>query len=257
MHFFRITLISIFFVIMNANAFFCQRSIPSPDPYPVEYQDTLNKIMHADPEDFIVEVRLLSENQLANYQNDPAFNYDNEKKEAEDWITKIKNWINQQLALMRSSKTYSTILDIFYYGLAALALLLIIRGLIKADRRGLLFGKVGANQIKITEADEDIIQLNFDELISAEINNKNYKLAIRYLFLKSLKMLADKELIRLKNNKTNFEYFLEINNRSIAEAFRDTTFRFEWIWYGDFPVDEALMKNSQSDFNNLFRLIAT
>jgi hypothetical protein len=69
-------------------------------------------------------------------------------------------------------------------------------------------------------------------------------------------MLADKELIRLKNNKTNFEYISEIKNKSIAEAFRDATFRFEWIWYGDFPVDEALMKNSQNDFNNLFRLIA-
>jgi hypothetical protein len=240
---------------MNANTFYCQRSIPSPDPHPVEFIDTLKKVMPADSKEFRVDVRILDENKLNIYRDDPDFNYGNTTKEAEDWISKIKNWINQQLLIMQSSKTYSTILDIFYYGLAVLALILIVRGLIKADRRGLLFGNVRANQIKITETDEDIHQLNFDELISKAITNKSYKLAIRYHFLKSLKMLADKELIQLKNNKTNFEYFMEIKNRIIAEAFRDVIFRFEWIWYGDFPIDEQLLRTSQKDFDKLFALV--
>ena len=114
---------------------------------------------------YTVDVRLLSDDILEKYKNDPDFDYDGGPKEAEDWITKIKNWINQQLALIRSSKTYSTLLDYFYYGLMIAALILIIRGLIKADRRGLLFGKINSNEIKMIESEEDISQLNFDELI--------------------------------------------------------------------------------------------
>ena len=137
------------------------------------------------------------------------------------------------------------------------ALILIVRGLIKADRRGLLFGKINSNEIKIIESEEDISQINFDELISIAIESKQYKLAVRYLFLNSLKLLSEKGLIELKNNKTNYQYLSEIKNNQIADVFRNTTSSFEWIWYGDFPVDENIMKSSQNDFSELFGLIAS
>ena len=146
-------------------------------------------------------------------------------------------------------------MDYFYYGLAILAVFLIIRGLIKGDRRGLFFGHKNQNQIKVADNEEDINQLNFDELINIAIENKHFKLAVRYLFLKSLKLLSHREFIQLKNNKTNHQYLSEIKNNIIASAFQETTSRFEWIWYGDFPVDENTMKISQDEFSNLFRLI--
>jgi hypothetical protein len=219
------------------------------------YADSTKSILPATKEEFIVDIRVLSDSVLVNYKNDPAFNYDNTSSEPQDWITKIKYWINQQLALIRSSKTFSTALDYFYYLLAILAMILIIRGLIKGDRRGLLFGKVANNKINIIEQEEDLNLLNFDELIVSAIENKQYRLAIRYLFLKSLKLLSDREMIELRNNKTNRQYYLEIKNSQIANVFQDATLRFEWIWYGEFPVNEEIMKSSQSDFNKLFGLI--
>ena len=107
------------------------------------------------------------------------------------------------------------------------------------------------------ESEEDISQINFDELIADAAERKDYKLAVRYLFLKSLKLLFEKGLIELRNNKTNHQYFSEIKNNRISNAFQIATSRFEWIWYGDFPVDEKVMKSSQNDFNELFGLIAT
>ncbi len=168
--------------------------------YPIynQYADTSLKILPASDEEFAVDVRLLSEDIIEKYKSDPEFDYDGGPEESEDWITKIKNWINQQLAILRSSNAYSTILDYFYYGLMIAALIIIIRGLIKADRRGLLFGKINSNEIKIIESEEDISQLNFDELIASAIESKNYKLAVRYLFLKSLQQLSEKGIIELK-----------------------------------------------------------
>jgi hypothetical protein len=221
----------------------------------ITHSDTIKRILPATKEEFKVNIRLLSDSILEKYKNDPAFKYDNKSNEPEDWISKIKNWINQQLSIIWSSKTYSALLNYFYYGLMIIALILIIRGLIKADRRGLLFGKVVNNDVKMIENNEDINQLNFDDLITSAMDNKQYKLAIRYLFLKSLKLLADKRLIELRNNKTNNQYVSEIKNSQIANAFQRTAFSFEWTWYGDFPLDEEIMKNSQSDFNKLFRLI--
>lgn len=108
----------------------------------------------------------------------------------------------------------------------------------------------------MNEDDEDISQMNFDELISAAIASKQFKLAIRYMYLKSLNLLSEKGLIELKNNKTNYQYLSEIRNEQIATAFRNTTSLFEWIWYGDFPVDEQTVNSSQKDFKKLYSVIA-
>ena len=253
---FRIIIIGVF-ILLNVQFSFCQRAASAKYPYYENYADTTKKILPASDEELIIDVRLLSNDLLDKYKNDPEFDYDGGPEESEDWITKIKNWINQQLAILRSSKTYSTILDYFYYGLMIAALILIIRGLIKADRRGLLFGKINSNEIKMIESEEDISQINFDELIAAAAEKKDYKLAVRYLFLKSLKLLSEKEMIELRNNKTNHQYLSEIKNNRISNAFQITTSRFEWIWYGDFPVDEKVMKSSQNDFNELFGLITS
>ncbi len=253
---FRLIIIGVF-ILLNVQLTFCQRAASAKYPYYDNYADTTKKIFPASDEELIIGVRLLSNDLLEKYKKDPEFDYDGDPEESEDWITKIKNWINQQLAILRSSKTYSTLLDYLYYGLMIAALILIIRGLIKADRRGLLFGKINSNEIKMIESEEDISQINFDELIAAAAERKDYKLAVRYLFLKSLKMLSEKELIELRNNKTNHQYLSEIKNNRISNAFQIATSRFEWIWYGDFPVDEKVMKSSQNDFNELFGLIAS
>lgn len=253
---FRIITIFVF-ILLNEQFSFSQRAASDKYPYYDNYADTTKKILPASDEKLIIDVRLLSADLLEKYKNDPDFDYDGGPKETEDWISKIRNWINQQLAILRSSKTYSTLLDYLYYGLMIAALILIIRGLIKADRRGLLFGKINSNEIKMIESEEDISQINFDELIAAAAERKDYKLAVRYLFLKSLKLLSEKELIELRNNKTNHQYLSEIKNNRISNAFEITTSRFEWIWYGDFPVDEKVMKSSQNDFNELFGLIAS
>ena len=251
----RLLILSILSILITAQLCLAQRSATAVKTDYFNYSDSTKKILPANEEEFIVDVRILSEDILDKYKNDPAFNYEGGPEEADDWITKIRNWINQQLNFLRYSKAYSTLLDYLYYGVMVLALILIIRGLIKADRRGLLFGKVNSNEIKIIESDEDISRLNFDELISSAIENKQYKLAIRYLFLKSLKLLSEKGLIELRNNKTNYQYLSEIKNNQIADVFRNTTSSFEWIWYGDFPVNEAILKSSQNEFNKLFSLI--
>ena len=224
-------------------------------PSPPTVQDTTLKILPAS--DFLdIEVRLFSEDKIENYKNDPDFNYDVNQAEAEDWITKIKNWINQQLANIFSSETYFTVMDYVYYGLMIIALILIIRGLIKADRRGLIFGKVNNKILTGTESEEIISSSDFDELIRSAIETKNYKLAIRYLYLKSLHLLANQGFIELKDNKTNYQYLNEIKNSRIAKAFQDTTRLFEWAWYGEFPVDEIILKSSQNEFKELYGLTA-
>jgi len=248
-------ILSIFLFFLSMDICYCQRAIPTNTPDSGINPDSTQKILPATEADLNLNVRLLPDDRIEEYKDDPEFNYENNQPESEDWIKKIKNWINQQMAVLSSSKTYSTIIVILYYGLMFIALILIIRGLIKADSRGLLFGKIKPQEIKMVEGEEDISELELDELIASAIDSNNYKLAIRYLYLKSLQQLSEKGLIDLRNNKTNFQYLSEIKNNQIANIFRNTTSRFEWIWYGNFPVDDIVMKTSMNEFNELFGLL--
>ena len=72
---------------------------------------------------------------------------------------------------------------------------------------------MNTNEIKIIESEDDISQINFDELITSAMEAKQYKLAVRYMFLKSLKLLAEKGQIELRNNKTNYQYLSEIKSK--------------------------------------------
>jgi hypothetical protein len=249
-------LIIISSAILSCSTIFPQEPATAQFDY-YEYADTIHTIFSANSDELKIDVRLPSEELINKYKNDAAFDYENKLEDKEDWITKIKNWINQQLQSLRYSETYYKALDIFFYALIIFALIIIIWGLFKGEKGFLFFRKSINNQIKITEQKEDINQINFDELIASAVENKNYKLAVRYLFLKSLKLLSDKEIINLKKDKTNYQYLSEIKNKQLAEAFRNAAYRFEWIWYGDFPIDERLMNISKNDFNKLFALIKT
>lgn len=253
MKFILLFIISSLFII--AENFFCQQAATANIPYLEDEADTLKNGVSANDDYFPVNVRTIDESRFEKYKNDPDFNYRLNKKQSDDWITKLKNWIQQQLGSLTTSKSFAVLFDYVYYALAVLALLIIIRGFIKADRSGIFFGKISRNNLKLTNIREDIDKLDFEELISSAIDSRQYKLAVRYLFLKSLKLLSDKKIIEVKNHKTNSQYLFEIKDKKIANSFKNAVRRFEWIWYGDFPVDDMIMKASKHEFNNLFKLI--
>ncbi len=231
-----------------------ERATAQYDEY-YNYSDTTHKLLNANTEELKIELRIPSEEVLEKYKNDSAFDYDNKLENKENWISKITSWINEQLRSLRYSDAYSTALDVFYYALIFFALFIIVWGLFKGDKRFIFFGRALNNEIKITEQKEDINQLNFDDLIIAAIDNKNYKLAVRYLFLKTLNMLSDKEIITLKKDKTNYQYAAEIKDIQLASTFKEASYRFDWIWYGNFPIDEKLMDKLKREFDKLFKLL--
>ena len=76
-------------------------------------------------------------------------------------------------------------------------------------------------------------QLDYDQAINEAVTSKNYKLAIRFLYLKTLQFLSQKELIKLKDWKSPFDYNRELKPE-LVPIYGDLTKLFEYVWYGDF-----------------------
>ena len=87
-----------------------------------------------------------------------------------------------------------------------------------------------------------------DSLLRNAIKNGNYRLAVRYLYLQSLRRLSEKKFIEINTNKTNYEYVTEIRKHKFANEFASLTLQYEYVWYGEYPVDERLFEQIQNGF---------
>jgi len=87
-----------------------------------------------------------------------------------------------------------------------------------------------------------------DSLLRNAIRNGNYRLAVRYLYLQSLQRLSEKKFIEISANKTNYEYVMEVRRHRFANEFASLTLQYEYVWYGEYPVDERLFEQIQGRF---------
>ena len=103
---------------------------------------------------------------------------------------------------------------------------------------------------KLIYEDEDIHETDIDGLLLSAIQNKEYRLAIRYYYLSVLKILSDKKLIDYHKDKTNSEYLLEIENSQTRTDFSYLSYVYSYVWYGDFPIDETNFKLAENKYQS-------
>jgi hypothetical protein len=81
----------------------------------------------------------------------------------------------------------------------------------------------------------------------AEIKN-DFNLALRYLYLQSLKKLSENELINFSPDKTNNLYVRELSGQSYQQQFSYLTLCYEYIWYGKFAIDKLQYQKIKEEF---------
>ena len=104
-------------------------------------------------------------------------------------------------------------------------------------------------------ADEHLTsESDFDALINQSVRKGNFRLAIRYQYLKSLHRLADKNFIEMTVDKTNYQYVRELGSRGPAvnqqfqNDFASLTLNYEYVWYGEFAVDDMIYNRIAKGF---------
>ena len=197
-----------------------------------------------------VNVRKPSEAKQQELLNDDDYKYDRKGPAPKTWWDEFKEWFWRKIGEIFDSEGGSIGFKIFEYLLIAAAIVLIIYLLIKNDIRALFYGKSASVKIDFSELEEDIHTINFDELIAEALSKKDYRKAVRIHFLKLLKELTDKNLINWKIDKTNNDYLIELANSKYSSQFKDLAITYEYVWYGDFHLDETNFKSTVSKFQS-------
>lgn len=136
------------------------------------------------------------------------------------------------------------------YLILFVAFILLIIVLFRSKFQGIFVKNPEENGLNITGS-EIADHINFDELLTDAVRQKNYNLAVRYLYLILLRRLNQKQLIIYKPGKTNYEYLNEIKNKELIPNFRIATHNYEYAWYGQFHVDETLYQQIAGEYKRL------
>ena len=108
----------------------------------------------------------------------------------------------------------------------------------------------GTANVRVIEEETDPLLKNTDygKLITGAVNTRNFRMAVRYHYLQSLQKLAQKGAIQLASDKTNYQYVSELSGKTYKHSFAALTLNYEYVWYGEFEIDENVFNTIQNKF---------
>lgn len=110
--------------------------------------------------------------------------------------------------------------------------LFLSEGIFKRSRRSSVVTEIAEPALEKTV-------LDYDKLLHQSVKLADFRMAVRYLFLKTLARLSEKEYIQRSVDKTNYQYLQEIGIDKRKE-FASLILTYEYSWYGNFPVTQEM-----------------
>ncbi len=196
-----------------------------------------------------VEWRQFDKQKIAEHKADPSFNYGNRPVPGLSIWERFIMWINRVLGRLFYMGTTTPIGKIITYTLIAAVIVYALLKLLKVDVRRTFYSNADASSLPYEVHDENIHEMDFESLIKEAVEAKEFKNAIRLIYLFALKNLADKHLVEWQPGKTNHDYLFELKREEVKEGFGSLSFYFEYAWYGDFPISEELFADVDRLFN--------
>ena len=98
---------------------------------------------------------------------------------------------------------------------------------------------------------EDIFSLSYTKLIQQAEKEKDYRVAIRLMFLQILKSLSDVGAIQYQPDHTDLEYLQQLSQSKYYKDFFNVMRSYEYAWYGKFFISPEKYATIKNDFLKL------
>lgn len=108
-------------------------------------------------------------------------------------------------------------------------------------------------KLKENPRGEDVNPLYEDDEFTGLINEAesggDFNLATRYLYLQTLRKLADKDLVAYSPDKTNNRYVAELAGKNYQSDFSALTVNYDYLWYGKFSITREKYLHLKDQFS--------
>jgi hypothetical protein len=244
----------LFFIgIFLCSAFAKAQSIEDLLPVIEERDRTINDTLSREYDDRELEVEYL-ENDLREIYTGSDFVYLEIDDESENFLSGFFNGIFEFIRRVFGVDVSPFWAEFIKYLVIAIiagfAIYFLIR-LLGNETASAIVGRSSRNRSEVKIADTHIEQIDLDGLIKEQIASGNYRAAIRYMYLNCLKMLSATGKIDWNYQKTNADYYRELKDEKIKEQFREISYLYDHIWYGEFVLDEPRFNEAAKVFEPL------
>ncbi|MCC9043226.1 DUF4129 domain-containing protein [Myroides sp. M-43] len=194
------------------------------------------------------------------YKSNDEFDY-SEKTKTDSLWKRFKTWLKKKLDELfkpvhiesDTSRNINNIYRIASILVIALLVYYIIRALIQKDMYWLFKKKARTIDIPVDDIELNLETVNFPILLNKTIDEKQYRLSIRYYYLWLLQRLQEQQQIVWNIEKTNSDYLNEIKDEKLKEEFQYLSYIYNNIWYGEFEITETEFKKAQDSFKTLLK----
>lgn len=207
--------------------------------------------------------RPLPADALDRFRGDPDYQYSRVETEGPSLSELFWRWVQRTFFDPIDENTSPRFWRIFWPALAVLILAFALTRLLRGDFGG-VFGRrdraLDAPEGPVLLDAERIEEIDLDALLHEALRNGRFRDAARFRYLLALQRLAARDLIVWEKNKTNRDYLAEVRRAgraSLNAPFAEVTRLFEWIWYGEAPLDAARFDAVRDRFDRFDAALAT
>lgn len=197
------------------------------------------------------DLRHFDEEKIKSYQMDPAFDYSTDYAISDSIITLFIAWMLDQLSSIFRSMGMENIWP-FIFRILIIGVVLMVLYYILKNRYGSVLERNSKSFVPMGVLNVTGQKIDYEALINESRASGDYKLAIRYQFLKCLHELHHSEQIKITTWKAPLDYVDELPGEK-QEPFSALVSLFEVTWYGDYDAQEAQFDQSNQLVQAIYR----
>jgi hypothetical protein len=176
---------------------------------------------------------------IAAYQSDGRFDYNSQLSTPEyNLLEIIQRWLARWLSSVFDNETAENVATWLLIGFFVLVVGVVAFFVYK--KRPELFLREKKKPLPYTTEEENIYRIDFEQELAAALAADDFRLAVRMLYLQTLRLAADRQWIDWQIYKTPTEYTFELKPAGLKAPFRDFTNRFLQVRYGNFRATREL-----------------
>lgn len=235
-------------VVLDSTVFNFEENNEYKDEYEEQEADTVTSFSSRVSDTVILRevpdstVKRLKEDKEFEYANNPEFWVKEKPRESQRGIGYFIEWLFSS-ALVRIL-AYLLIGGVLLY---AIYRVIVNNSLFYTPSRK----KAGEMQ----EEENEMEAGDIDEKIEQAIAAKDFRKAVRYFYIKSLRSLNDKGWIQYHSQATNYDYLRQLANKPAAGDFGFLTRAYEYVWYGEFELSELQFEFVRENFDKFLKAI--
>jgi len=120
-----------------------------------------------------------------------------------------------------------------------------------------LFLFYSSPKTKVSDGGEevDIEDDNLDEKIRRAAEAGDHRQAVRFMYLKTLQLLNERQWIKYHVDATNYEYVLQMSKHKLGNDFSFLTRIYDYVWYGEFTLSREQFDVVYNNFSHFYNAV--